>query len=112
MALSDFTKGTTKGFRVTFLLDGVAQDITSDTVIFTMKKDVDQPDEKAAIVSTADVGTEGADGVAIFTLSKTETNIDPDTYHYDIQWQLAGGAEYAPPSIRGTVRVLNRVSDV
>lgn len=109
MSLSNFHKGTTKNFRVTITLDGVAQDITGDVVTFTMKTKIADSDGDAVIQEDADVTTEGADGVAIFSLSPTVTKVKPDEYVWDVTWKLAGGSQYV--TNEGEVKVEDRVSD-
>lgn len=108
MAINDFYKGTTKKFSVTILYNGSVPDITGDTVVFWLKKNKTDTDASAQIESSADVSA--GDGVANFTISKTDTAIGKGAYYYEIVWNLATGEEYVLES--GTVSVLERVEDV
>lgn len=108
--LKDFFPGTTKRFMVIITFNGESPDITSDTVTFTMKRVMQIGDDKAAIVSAADVIGDGLEGKAVFTLSPADTAVAPGSYHYDIVWRVAGGDEHV--LARNVVRVLDRVSDV
>lgn len=110
MALTNFPSGTTKNFSVVLSIDDVAQDITGDEVQFLMKSKKADPDSEAVIDADADVVTSGAGGTALFTLSPADTAITPGDYYWDVQWRLAGGAEYVPDN--GRVKVLERVSDL
>ena len=110
MALNSFYPGTTKCFRIAITHDGGAPDITGDVVTFRMKDHPDNPDAEAVVTKVADVTTAGLQGVAIVALTPSETkNLEPRTYHYDIEWCTANGSEYVLDS--GHVLVLVRVSD-
>lgn len=109
-ALTDFYPGTTKKFSVKITLNGAAPDITADAVTFFMKRSPDDTDGAAAIVKAADVATSGATGTAIIGLSPADTAVATRGYHYDIVWTRATGEEYV--LTRGTVKVIDRVSDV
>jgi hypothetical protein len=108
--LKEFEQGTTKIFSVILSLDGANQNITADTVTFTMKRSKFDSDSDAIIQQNADVTTNGATGEAIFTLLPATTQVAARKYYYDITWTLSGGAEYVPKS--DIVTVLRRVSDV
>ena len=110
MALSDFYPGTTKAFSVRITLNGAAPDITADAVTFFMKRSPDDTDGAAAIVKAADVTASGATGTALFESTPAETAVATRGYHYDIVWARATGEEYV--LTRGTVKVIDRVSDV
>jgi len=107
--ISDFRAGETKRFTITCKIDGVAQNITSDTVRFTMKSNRSDSDASAAIQKDADVATQGSSGVAIFTLTPTDTDVSPGSYFCDVQWIRSDGSEYVVYD--GRISVLERVSD-
>ena len=109
MALTDFYPGTTKAFSVTITLNGVAPNITGDTVTLRLKRTRSDADADAVITKAANVATSGATGVALFSLTPAETQIAERLYVYDIVWVLSGGAEYVLES--DTVTVLERVSE-
>ena len=104
-------RGTSKGFYfIIELEDGTVPDISGDVVTFIVKADKDDPDSAALINEDGDVTTEGALGKVIFTLSKTDTDLEPGTYPYDATWYLAGGEEEVIWT--GKLTILTRVSDV
>jgi hypothetical protein len=108
--LTAFYVGTTKKFTVTCKIGGEAKDITGDTVTFTVKTNKDDADSAAKIQEDADVASQGADGIAIFELTPTITEIAPGDYHCDVQWVRSGGAEYV--LLSQAIKALERVSDV
>jgi len=93
MALNNFYKETTKKFNITIDYNDSTPDITNDTVTFVMKN---EKTESATNVlsSEADVATDGASGVAAFTLSKEDTDLLAKQYYYQIVWDLSGGERY------------------
>lgn len=102
-------QGTTLRFCVLCTLDGVAQDITGDTVVFVAKTDKKLPDTGASILTSADVTTEGADGRAIVSLTPTLTNIGVRQYFWDATWTTAAGDVYV--RVEGEIGIQERVSD-
>lgn len=109
-SVKDFTRGTTKGFTATIYLNGDKPEIENDSVIFTMKRKKSDDDVDAVIQKNADVTTSGAGGMAIFNITKVETDIAPMRYYYDIQWQRYTGEEDVLTD--GKLTVKDRVSDV
>jgi hypothetical protein len=107
--ITDFHPGTTKQFTVECQLDGVAQDITSDTVTVTIKDVRSKADTDALLQKAADVASQGAQGIAIFTLTTSDTEIAPGYHYIDVEWVTAAGAEYVVYDER--IKVLTRVSD-
>ncbi len=101
-----FHRGSTKKFTVTLSVDGVVQDITLDAVLVTLKKEKD--DVGTVIAKLADVATSGASGLALFTLSTTDTDIAVRRYFIDILWTLAGGDKFVIYDTQ--IEVLPRVS--
>lgn len=108
--LKDFYVGTSFNFSITIELNGSNPDITSDTVKIIVKQNVDDSDSNAVIDKNADVTTEGANGVAKFSLTPLDTNVNPGRYYLDIQWQRANGEEYI--LLKQKINLLERVSDV
>ena len=107
--ITDFHPGTTKQFTVECQLDGVAQNITGDTVTVTIKDVRSKADENALLQKAADVASQGAQGIAIFTLSDAETDIATGYHYIDVKWRTAAGKEYVVYDER--INILVRVSD-
>lgn len=104
--------GTTREFNVTIRKSGLLQDITGDTVTYRIKNQLRDSDADALLSKEADVATRGAQGVAMFSLTPTNTALAPTgsgSYHHDIEWVTAGGAVYVVYS--GDLTVSQRVSD-
>lgn len=83
--------------------------ITAGTVTLTIKENKDDADAVAILHVDADVATYGAAGIAYWSLTPTQTEIDVGTYYIDIAW-YDGTDEYIVYD--GTVKVRERVSDV
>jgi hypothetical protein len=108
--IADFRPGETKRFNVTCKINGAAQDITSDTVTVTIKDVKSKTDQEALLQKTADVATQGADGVAMFHLTPTDTkNITPVKAYLDIEWERTNGDKYIIHDQQ--IEILARVSD-
>ena len=95
MALTDqeCTRNTTFAFNINFTTNGSPVDITGYEVKFTVREEI--PDTKvkddtdAKIAKTYTNG--GALGVIAVSLTADETNLDPKTYKYDIQYKKPNG---------------------
>ena len=107
--LQNFYINNTNNFTVTIEYNGVAINITNDTVRFMVKENIDDTDAQAVINVTADVVTQGANGIAIFNLTSAQTDIDPGNYWYEISWLRVTGAEYTL-EVR-EIELLERVED-
>ena len=108
--LRAFKKGESKNFSVLCKIDGVAQNISGDTVTFRMKSAKSDTDANAVLSKAADVVTRGATGYADFTLAPADTAaVSVGNYYCDIEWVLLGGAEYVV--FDGTIDCEERVSD-
>ena len=107
--LSNFYIKTTKAFNVYCYIDNVLQDIRLDTVSIIFKESKSDSDENAVISSTANVSNNGIKGIAEFTLSPTDTDVNPRNYYYEIKWVTLGGDVYILDS--DSVRILERVYD-
>ena len=78
-------KGDTKTIQVTVKdADGVVLDLTSYTMLMTVKKTASLSDSAAAFQATAVIASP-ATGVGVFTLTHAQTNITAGTYYYDVQ---------------------------
>lgn len=110
MSLENWAVGTTKKFSGTISLNGSAPDISGDTVTLRLKTNKDAADLDAVLTKTADVATQGSDGIYEFTIDPADTSaVDPGTYHYDIEWVRSAGEEYILDT--GRLSLLSRVSD-
>lgn len=92
MALTSMTnvRETTSDFTIEFRdSDGVAIDITGYEVWFTVRKDIPQTkirDDTDAIISKTYTNG-GAAGDINVSLTSDDTNIEPRTYKYDVQYK-------------------------
>jgi len=78
-------------FTVTDYL-GTPIDLTGSTTKFTVKKKVDDPDNKAIIAKSWSVHTSPTTGVTDIILSRDDTFRQPGTYFWDFQITGSGGA--------------------
>ena len=108
MALSAIRKGTTRKIRLSILYNGAVVSITGDTVNFMLKTGKTVVDASASINVNADVTSEGASGVAIITLSSTNTNLAAARYYYEILWTRSNGEVYVLDS--DEVRIIARLT--
>jgi len=108
--IANFYPGITKTFLVTLSIGGVAQDIRSDTVTFWLKVHPSDADSEALIEKAADVATQGADGVAAFALTTSDTAVAVGRGYAEIVWELDSGEEYVV--YHRPLRVLRRTSEV
>lgn len=111
MAISPIPRGTTRTIRVTYTDDnGDPVDVSADTATLTVKINMSDADP-GVLQEDADMTTAGANGQAIFVLTPALTDIDPGLYFYDIILYIASsGGE--TQSVRGTLTIADRVSDV
>ncbi len=87
--LTDFFAGTTKRFRISVVLAGLAPDLTADTVTLTL---LGTSTPASELVKEADVLTEGASGSALFELSPIETGtLTPGPHWAEIVWERNNG---------------------
>ena len=113
MSLGPFYQGETFRFQITLKIDAVAQDVSSDTVTFRVKKSAADLDSAALIDATADVTTSGSSGIAIFEVPPQATKrVPPGTYVCDIVWALdTSSSTRVFVAYSGTVECRQRVSD-
>lgn len=83
-------RGDTRQVNLTFLeTDGTTPvNLTGGTAYFTVQSAADPPDDitDKKIQKTASSFTDASNGKHTFTLTHSDTNIDPDTYWYDAQF--------------------------
>ncbi len=89
MPLSDFYNYVSKDFDVLVAHLGVNPDISADVVKIVFKTDKSDTDELLSV--NADVTTDGANGVAKFQLSPTNTDVLSGWVWYEIVWELVSG---------------------
>lgn len=106
--MRDFYQKTTKYWDTEIRVDNVKPDITSNTVTAIFKANKSDADASAVITATADVATSGADGVAEFTLSVSDTTVTPAKLFYEIRWTIDAVVYIIESS---SVSVLERVYD-
>lgn len=89
--LQDFHPGDTLIFRYVIQWNGALANLASDTLTFCLKRNFDDAE---LIHVTADVATDGANGVAIFTVTDEQTaTLTPGNHVYDVHWARADGFE-------------------
>lgn len=85
------TRGDTASFDLTITENTTAYDFSSDTVVFTVKKNV----------YTSDILIQKTFSDGLITLTPTDTNpLNYGTYYYDVQLTTPGGAVFTviPPT--------------
>lgn len=106
--MNNFKVGTTVTYTINILVDEVAPAFdATDSFNLIFKVSMNDTDEEAVINK---VGTKtGTDGEVQWVLSASETDIEEQTYHYEIKW-TSGTAVYIVE--QSTVTVQKRVHDV
>lgn len=85
-------KGDTETIIFTITDDvGAAVNLTGSTVYFTVKKKIDDPDNKAIIQKSWTSHTTPAGGITTLVLSKDDTYKQVGVYLWDIQIKASGG---------------------
>lgn len=87
-------RGTTFTINGIYMENGVATNITSCTIRFTVKAamwDENATDTDALILKNVTSFAAPTTGAYLVTLSATDTFLDPNTYFYDIKIQKADG---------------------
>lgn len=107
--VTDFYRGETSEITVLCKKEGVAENITADTVTLIIKSEKSDADTSAVLEKDADVSSYGASGIAYFDLAPADTDISPGSYYIDITW-YDGTDEHIVYD--GRVTVKERVSDV
>ena len=79
-------RGDDKTYNLTFKNShGVAIDITSWTIFFTVKTAESDLDANAQISKDITSHTSATGGLSAISLTNSDTNLTPKTYHYDVQ---------------------------
>lgn len=81
-------KNTTNIFQLEILVNGVAANISTDTVTLYMDKTLGAT--APAITVVGDVATSGASGIAIFEITPTLSNKPDGRYYIQAVWTLDG----------------------
>lgn len=102
-------RGTTHKFDVGLSISNVAQDLTGDAVSLMLKESITDKNVEAVLQANADVAAEGADGIAKFTLTPTETIVPATVYKCEITWTRSTGEVYVV--YRKDLRVSERVAN-
>ena len=92
--INNVIRGDTRTVNLTFLeADGSTPiNLTGGTVYFTVNSSSDPDDDTTtAFQKTTTSFTDATAGEHTFTLTHSDTNIDPDTYWYDAQFKDAAG---------------------
>ena len=88
-------RGTSYAISGTYLdSDGIAVDISSSQVRFTVKStewDTDA-DDSDALITKAGTITDGPNGEYLISLTPSDTQVDAGKYYYDIKIDVAGDA--------------------
>lgn len=85
-------RGDDKVWNLNFTdADGVAYDITSATVFFTVKTNKTDADASALISKDVTSHSSPTDGETMITLTNSDTDIAVGTYYFDIQLVESGG---------------------
>lgn len=83
-------KNKTNIFQLEIKVNGVAVNISTDTVTLYMDKDLGNT--TPAVTLVGDVATSGATGIVIFELTPTISNIEIGKYFIQAVWTLFGEA--------------------
>lgn len=105
MSLLDFYQNTTKKFGVAVIYNDTVPDITNDTVTFYLKDN--KIDSNYILSASGEVITQGWNGVANFTLTDEQTDLNPEIYYYEIIWDTLAGDRYVLES--DSVRIIPRI---
>lgn len=87
---------------------GAAMDLTDYTVKFTVKKHTNDNDNEAVIGPLNCTVATPANGIALLTITSTQTNIEPGTYYYDVQ--INNGSTVYTVATSGTVTISDDVT--
>lgn len=79
-------------FELSFTdVDGNPINLTGSTVFFTVKKNKTDVDNDAVIKKEITSFDDPTSGVALLELSKSDTDISPRSYYFDVQIKDSGG---------------------
>ena len=89
--ISDFYRGDTVSWSLTFTENGSPLDLTGAVITFTMKSKKDDPDSDAVIQKVATLNADPTTGLATIVIPATETYPLLGQYHYDFQLVQSDG---------------------
>ena len=115
MAIADIYRGNTKTFRFTFAdANSTAIDITGWSIWFTAKASEADADNAAIIQIEATAGDDVLDdpsnGLMYVTVSSTDSDITPQTLHYDFKRVIPGSPPNAKTLDKGTFSILKVIT--
>lgn len=115
MTIANFYRGDTRKIKIT-VKDGDTQEpisVDGGKCTITFKKDVNALDDDADLqvtVNTTEDDPQNPTGEILLTLSHTDTEIDPATYFYDIQFVSVTGE--VTTILAGKVKVLTDITRI
>lgn len=110
--ISNFYRGDTLEYSFTFFdKDGTPLDLSDKILWFTLKENIEDDDNDAAIQIRVDNHTDPANGITKLTVSPQDTyNLIPDMeYYYDFQLSSIDGT-FVKTVLAGKVKVLPDVT--
>jgi len=84
-------KGEAKDIQFTYTIDGVAQDVSSNTFSFKVKENILS---ETYVIEKADIDfdkTDAANGIVTCNITTTDSNIEARTYIAEIQMIVIAG---------------------
>jgi len=108
--ISNFYRGDTQTYRLELKqADGTPLSLVGSAIWFTLKSNINLPDESAAIQKKITTHIDAANGITEVVLSASETDtLNICKYYYD--FQLVTSANKVKTLLAGTVTVLQDVS--
>lgn len=95
-------------FELTFKdSDEAVIDLTTGTVFFTVKTNLTDADADAILAKEIDTFETPETGIMLLNLSRTETDIEPGSYYFDIQLKLD---DKVTSSERGKFKVVQDIT--
>lgn len=85
-------RGDDKSYKIVISNSDGPIDITGYAFFFTVKKNLRDGDEDALIAKDWTTHTDPTNGTTHAVLTNADTNVNPGTYYYDIQYKTPGGA--------------------
>ncbi len=82
---------TTKVYELTFTKDGAIEDITDWTIYYTVKLKKEDSDANAKINKKVTSHSDPTNGKTLIELSTSDTDLDPKSYSYSMDYKDADG---------------------
>jgi len=82
---------TTKVYELTFSKNSRAEDITGWTIYYTVKEKKEDSDNDAKIKKDITSHEDPTNGITLIELSTSDTNLDPKSYWYSMDYKDADG---------------------